>query len=134
MAETNSDRLLSPVFKKIILWFKKDSVFKLAVTLIFAIGIIFRFWDYYDRIVILADNSRDIQVAKYALDYFRIPQIGQFSSAGPFFYGPWYYWILMFFSVIPPGLLSPWYMMTFFSIVFILLIYRLGREIESKWV
>jgi len=132
MAETNSDRLLSPVFKKIILWFKKDSVFKLAVTLIFAIGIIFRFWDYYDRIVILADNSRDIQVAKYALDYFRIPQIGQFSSAGPFFYGPWYYWILMVFSKAPLGLLSPWYMMSLLSLVFVLLIFWLGKEIGGR--
>src|SRR3990167_2783182 len=113
---------------------KNFHVHRVLVLSILLLAIFFRFYDYLDRIVILADNSRDVQVAKYALDHYKIPQIGQFSSAGPFFYGPWYYWILMLFSVIPLGLLSPWYMMTFFSIVFILLIYRLGREIESKWV
>ena len=113
---------------------KNFHVHRVLVLSILLLAIFFRFYDYLDRVVILADNSRDVQVAKYALDHYKIPQIGQFSSAGPFFYGPWYYWILMLFSVIPLGLLSPWYMMTFFSIVFILLIYRLGREVESKWV
>ena len=124
--------LLDRFFKKNLQWFKKVSIFKLLLIMIFIIAIFFRFWNYNNRIFILADNSRDLQVAKYALDHYKIPQIGQFSSAGPFFYGPWYYWILMLFSLIPLGLLSPWYMMTILSIFFILLIYKLGIELGNK--
>ncbi|KKP93995.1 MAG: hypothetical protein UR98_C0001G0080 [Parcubacteria group bacterium GW2011_GWA1_36_12] len=67
---------------KVINWFRKDIFAKLFALLVLGVAIFFRFYDYYDRISILADNSRDVQVAKYAIDNFRIPQIGQFSSAG----------------------------------------------------
>lgn len=112
----------------------KDSIFSISIFLVVAIAIFFRLYNYTDRIFIQADNARDIQIARYAADHFKLPQIGQFSSAGPFFYGPWWYWILETVSFLPFGFLTHWYFITFLYLIFILLIYYVGKEIGEKWL
>lgn len=114
--------------------FHKDRSFTIAVFLIIALSIFFRTYNYADRVFIQADNSRDVQVARYAADNFKLPQIGQFSSAGPFFYGPLWYWILEIVSFLPFGFLTHWYFVTFLYFVFILLIYWLGKETGGNWL
>lgn len=113
---------------------KRDKLFSLMIVLIVALAVFFRTYNYTDRIFIQADNSRDIQVARYAADNLKIPQIGQFSSAGPFFYGPWYYWFLEIINFLPLGLLTHWYFMTFIYLVFIWVIYWLGNKIGGRFV
>lgn len=81
-----------------------------------------------------ADNARDVQVAIFAARNLKLPQVGQFSSAGPFFYGPWWYWFLELISFLPLGPLTHWYFMTLLSLLFIFGIYYLGYLIEGKWL
>ncbi len=132
---------LKKFFRKITLYknrplsiIKNDPIFSLAIVIIIVLAIFFRTYNYTDRVFIQADNSRDIQVARYAADHLKIPQIGQFSSAGPFFYGPWYYWFLELVSFLPLGFLTHWYIMSVLYLVFIGLIFWLGKEIGGKWV
>ncbi|OGD93659.1 hypothetical protein A2697_01585 [Candidatus Curtissbacteria bacterium RIFCSPHIGHO2_01_FULL_41_44] len=63
----------------------KDPIYSLLILLVIIIAIFFRIYNYTDRVFIQADNSRDVQVARFAADNLKIPPIGQFSSAGPFF-------------------------------------------------
>ncbi len=124
-------RIIPQKLAKII---KKDPLFSSLVLLIIAIAIFFRTYNYLDRIYLIADNSRDVQIATYAKDHLLVPPIGQFSSAGPFFYGPWYYWFLEAVSLIPFGLLTHWLAITTIYFLFIYLIYWVGSKIENKWL
>lgn len=122
-------------YKRILLRsYKKEPVYFFLILLIIILSLFFRTYNYSDRVFIQADNSRDVQVARYAADNFKLPQIGQFSSAGPFFYGPWYYWFLEFISFIPLGFLTHWYIISALYLVFIWLIFWLGKEVDGKWV
>lgn len=99
--------------------------------LISALAIFFRTYNYHDRIRVTADNGRDAQVAAYAAKNRVLPAAGQFSSAGPFFYGPIWYWVLTVVAVIPLGPLGLWYFATALSLLFIILIYYLGKQLAG---
>ena len=113
---------------------KKDPLFSILLLVIAVFAFFFRVVNYNERIYVQADNTRDVQVARYAFDNLKIPQIGQFSSAGPFFYGPWYYWFLGTISFLPLGALTHWYAMTLIYLFFIYLIYLIGKDIGGKYV
>ena len=100
--------------------------------LIIALALFLRLYNYSDRVFLYADSARDVQVAQFAADHLKFPFIGQFSSAGPFFYGPWWYWFLELISFLPLGYLTQWYFMTLLSLVFIAVIYYLGRSIGGR--
>lgn len=114
--------------------FKKDPLFSFLILAIILFAVFFRTYNYRGRVEIQADNSRDAQVAIYAANHFKIPQIGQFSSAGPFFYGPWYYWFLEIVSFLPLGFLTPWYVMSAIYLLFIYLIFWVADRIGGKWL
>lgn len=120
--------------KKLLSRIRKNPTRFFLILLIIILSVFFRTYKYTDRVFIQADNSRDVQVAKYAADNLKIPQIGQFSSAGPFFYGPWYYWFLEIVSFLPLGFLTLWYVMSSIYLIFIILIYWLGKEVGGIWV
>lgn len=112
---------------------RSDPLFFTLFFSVLALGFFFRTYNWFGRIYIHADNALYAQIAKYALDTLRIPQIGVFPQA-PFFTGPEWLWVLMIFYLFPLGILVPWYLMTFFSILFIYLIFWVGREIGGKWL
>lgn len=101
------------------------------ITLISAI--VFRIYAYFDRIYFFADSTLFVQAAFFAFKNIKIPQIGPFAQA-PFFTGPWWLWILEILFIVPLGILTPWYIMTFFSLISIVLIYFVGKEIGGKWL
>lgn len=111
----------------------RDPLFTFLIITVFVIGFFFRTYNWYERIYIHADNSLYAQIAKYALDTWSIPQIGVFPQA-PFFTGPEWLWVLQIFYFLPLGVLSPWYVMTFLSFVFIYLVFWVGREVGGKWL
>ena len=112
---------------------KADPLFYLLLTAVIVIAVFFRTYDYFNRIYIHSDHSLYAQLAKYAVDNVKIPQIGVFPQA-PFFTGPEWIWILGLFYLVPLGVLAPWYMMTLASFIFIFLIWWIGREIGGKWM
>lgn len=108
-----------------------DKFFSLTFLFILTIGLFFRTYNYLDRISVVNDNSRDAIIGLFSKNNFLFPQIGAFSQA-PFFFGPWWYWIMSAFYYIPFGALTPWYIVTFLSIVFIALIAWVSNEIGGK--
>src|SRR3990167_10726570 len=103
--------------------------FMVLTFLIVVLAVFFRIFKYTERIKIIADHSRDVQVATYAGDNLKFPLTGNFASAGPFFYGPWWYYFLELASFIPLGSLGLWYTATGLSLLFVVLIFKLGQEI-----
>ncbi|MDO8486781.1 MAG: glycosyltransferase family 39 protein [Candidatus Curtissbacteria bacterium] len=121
------------MFKKLSRQFVKDPVFYLTFAFIFVLAIFFRFYNYFNRVYIYSDHALFVQAAKYAFDNHLIPQIGPFAQA-PFFTGPWWLWILEIFYIFPFGLLTPWYLMSLVSLLFVYLIYQLGNKIGGRRV
>lgn len=133
MASSNrSNRSLSLAYPLIKQW-KNDRSFFLAICAVIIIAVFFRFYNYFDRLVILADNSRDAQISLYAASSHLMPQIGPFSQA-PFFFGPWWYWFLgLGYLIFPFTLLTPWLLTSVMSVAFVVLMFWLGKEIGGKW-
>lgn len=121
------------MFKKLRRRLGNDPVFYLFAAFILVLAIFLRVFNYFDRIYIYSDHSLFIQAAKYAFDNRLIPQIGPFAQA-PFFTGPWWLWILEIFYIFPFGSLTPWYLMSLVSLVFVYLIYLFGKEIGGRRV
>ena len=112
---------------------KKSPLFFLLILLVIVSAVFFRTYNYFGRVNVHADNAWELQVVRYAFDNLKIPQVGPFSSAGPFFYGPWYFWIFMIFTIFPLGFLTHWYLMTVLSLVFVYLMFWIGREVGDRW-
>ena len=113
--------------------FKKDPKFSFGIFLVILFTIFFRFYNWADRIYVHSDHSLFAQAARYAADHLLIPQIGPFSQSS-FFTGPWWLWVLEFVYLLPFGVLGPWIFMSLLSILFVSLIFWVGREIGGKWL
>src|SRR4030042_3088248 len=109
------EKKIKKIKKSLLKSAKKDPLFTLFVILIVFLAIFFRYYNYFDRIYVHADNALFAQAAKYAQDNLKFPQIGPFAQA-PFFTGPWWLWILAIFFFIPLGFLTPWYMISISSL------------------
>lgn len=95
---------------------------------ILAVAIFLRFYSFTQRWSIDFDPARDATVAREALKLKKIPLIGAFSSAGPFVWGPIYYWLIMLSYLIAPNtLLAPWILFTLLDIVFVLIMIKIGE-------
>lgn len=105
----------------------------LFITFSFLLAVFFRTYNYLGRVAVVNDHSRDALIGLYAAKHFLLPQIGAFSQA-PFFFGPWWYWIMFIFYLFPFGVLTPWFFMTLLSLIFIVIIFFVGREIGGVWM
>lgn len=114
----------------------KDHLLKISTNFyllffIIVVAVFFRSYNYLERLNIQSDHSLFAQASFYAADNFIFPLIGPFAQA-PFFTGPWWLWFLELIYLFPFGVNSAWVVMSLLSIVFVILIYWLGKEIGGK--
>ncbi|GEM_PF-811020 len=97
---------------------------------ILMLAFVLRFYDYQNRWGLAYDQAHDALIARYALENWKIPLLGPFSSAGPFQTGGQWYWILMAATITrPEWILSPWILFTLSSVVFVYLTIVIGKEL-----
>lgn len=89
-----------------MLSFLMKNKFLVAVFLIILLAAALRFYNYNNRWGLGNDTSRDIAIAREALTRGELPLIGSFSSAGPFVFGPLFYWTIMASYILLPFLFS----------------------------
>jgi hypothetical protein len=110
---------------------KKISNYNLCLSLILFLAILLRFYRFNDRWVIFADSARDVLVAREALKLglAHWPLVGSFSSAGPFVFGPLFYWFLSF-SYLPAinFLPLPWIVIGLISVIFVWVMGETGKK------
>lgn len=87
----------------------------------------FRLYNFPHRWGLGGDDMRDIAIAKEALLRKELPLIGSFSSAGPFVFGPLFYWFIMISYLIFPVLTGPWIMLTLVGILTTYIIVECGK-------
>ncbi len=91
-----------------------------------------RFVDYGDRWILNQDQARDVSIAIYGLKNDLIPEIGSPSSAGPFNFGPWYFWLLMVLEKVGPTVNGPWVGFTLLSVVTVILYAKMGKIMAGE--
>ncbi|HUV47159.1 MAG TPA: hypothetical protein VMW29_03425, partial [Candidatus Bathyarchaeia archaeon] len=107
--------------------------FCFLVLLILFLALVLRFYNFPRRFFIYSDQARDALVARGALQHRVLPQVGSFSSAGPFVFGPIYYWILMLAYFIAPNfMLSPWVLFVFLDLALVLVMVKIGQALWQE--
>src|SRR3989304_10616904 len=115
------------LFKKI----KKHYRFIVLVFLL-AIGFFFAFYKYPARYVLEDETVRDAIVGIEGAAQLQFPLVGAFSSTGPYTFGPLFFYQLIIFSFISPTLYAPWIYMGLVYLLSILVLYKIGEELEGK--
>ncbi len=112
--------------------FKKKWTKNSWLFLILLIATILRFIFYSDRLILNQDQGRDATIALYANRNFVFPQIGSPSSAGAFNFGPWYFWLIMFWERVIPFSLGPWIGFTLMSVLSVFFYSKTGEILAGK--
>lgn len=115
--------------KNIKQFFQKNK-YSILVTLI----MLFTFWTHFYHFNIRwgigNDDSRDVMIAHEALRRGELPFIGSFSSAGPFVFGPFFYWFIMLTYLIDPFVFTiPWIIIALVGIATVLLLMYCGKKL-----
>ncbi|MBI2616895.1 glycosyltransferase family 39 protein [Candidatus Gottesmanbacteria bacterium] len=90
----------------------KTTYFYLLLSLILLLAAFLRMYHFPERFGLGSDDARDIMIAQESLIRQRLPQFGSFSSAGPFVFGPLFYWIIIASKFLFPHSLETPYVVT----------------------
>lgn len=113
--------------------FIKKNWFFTAVYITLLLAFIFRIYNLQERVNIGSDHVRDVIIAQEALKRGELPLIGSFASAGPFVFGPLYYWFVMVaLTILPFSFKSPWLLMTFIGFLTVVIMMRTGFLIGGR--
>lgn len=95
--------------------------------IVISIALFLRFFDYPNRYILNQDQGRDASIALYCIRNNILPLIGSPSSAGPFNFGPYYFWIIMLFQKIFPFFLGPWFGFTLLATIAVYFYFKIGK-------
>lgn len=109
--------------------FKRVTLHHIVLLLILLIALFFRFYDTPLRYSLGGDETRDAIVAYEGSRQMQLPLIGPFSSLGPFTFGPWYYYHIIFFQFITGLSYAPWIYLGLASLLSVFVLYRIGQEL-----
>ncbi len=102
------------------------------LVILFLIGIVlisslfWRFVNYGERWTLSQDQARDGIIGLYSISHGVLPLVGPPSSAGLFSFGPFYYWLIILFTLIIPAVNGPWVGFTLLSVSTALIFFYLG--------
>jgi 4-amino-4-deoxy-L-arabinose transferase-like glycosyltransferase len=118
--------------EKFVKYLKKNK-YALSILLILILAAILRFYNFNNHWGISNDDTRDISIAKEALLRKELPLIGSFSSAGPFVFGPHFYWTIMFSLLIFPfTILAPWLFIGIIGMINVIILVYCGHLLGGK--
>lgn len=101
--------------------------------LIIFLAAVLRLRGFDERYLLGSDTARDLLVARGAVALGELPRVGSFSSAGPFVFGPnWYYFLMLPIVLFPNIFLAPWWLMFLTSIFFVVIMGIIGRVVGGR--
>jgi len=113
-------------------WFRNPM--HILLIIIVVAGIFFRFYGTPERFGFDKDPTRDFFVTTYGVEHTEFPLVGPASGIASFTFGPWYYYQLIFFSILVPIQFAPFYFIPFFSISLIFIMYFIGKELCDEYL
>lgn len=100
---------------------------------IILIAITLRFWNFQHRLILFSDSGRDALLGLGAVRYHQLPLTGSFSSAGPFVFGPaFYYFIMFFYALSQQFIFGPWYGVAFLSTLLVIVLAVSAAKIGGR--
>lgn len=113
--------------------FLKRYYFILSLLAILFASAFARIYNFNQRIGIGSDGMRDAIIGKIALARHELPLIGSFSSAGPFVFGPiFYYFTAVSYLIFPSSFFAPWMLTVAIGILTVALYIYLGYRLAGK--
>jgi 4-amino-4-deoxy-L-arabinose transferase-like glycosyltransferase len=104
--------------------------YKFFFILILLVATALRFYNFSTHWGLGNDDARDALIGKEALLRNELPVMGSFSSAGPFAFGPLFYWtIILSYLLFPFTYLAPWIFTGIFGILTIIILIYCGKYI-----
>lgn len=113
-------------------FFKKIQWQTVALVLLLLIASFLRFYNAPYRYSLGEETVRDAVIGLEGAREFQFPLTGSFSSLGPFTFGPWYAYQLIFFAIFVPHVYSPWIYLSLLSIAYIFVMYRIGKLLVNN--
>lgn len=104
----------------------------ICLLLLFCIGAFFAFSNHELRYVLEDETIREAVIGIEGARQLQAPLVGGFSSAGPFTWGPWFYYQVILISLILPTIYAPWIFMGIAYLLSILVLYKIGEILEGK--
>lgn len=111
---------------------KKEKHYLFILFIILLIGLFFRFYNIPLRYGFDYDATRDALIAIQGAKNLQFPPTGADSSVGPFHFGPWYYYFIIFFRILIPWDYAPWLYISILSFLTIPIMYKIGIELGNK--
>ena len=99
---------------------------------ILLLGAFLRFYNYPYRYSLGEETIRDAVIGIEGARQLQFPLTGSFSSLGPFTFGPWYAYQLIIFYLLIPFVYSPWIYLSIISVVYIFIMYKIGKILSGK--
>lgn len=115
-----------------IKFFKKQKIQLYILLGILLVGIFLRFYNYPYRYSLGEETVRDAVIGIEGARELQFPLTGSFSSLGPFTFGPWYAYQLIIFYLIFPFVYSPWIYLSIISVLYIFIMYKIGKIIGGE--
>jgi glycosyltransferase involved in cell wall biosynthesis len=107
--------------------------YKFAAILILLLAAALRFYNFPSRWGLGGDDARDVMVALEAIKRHELPLVGSFSSAGPFVFGPLFYWFIMAsYLVMPFFVNAPWLTLGALGVINVLIMLYLGKVLLDR--
>lgn len=107
--------------------------YEFMIVLLIFLAFSLRLYNFSERWGLGSDDIRDISIAKEALKRHELPVIGSFSSAGPFVFGPLFYWFIMLsYILIPFTLKAPWILLTVVGVTTVGIFMYVGKLIGGR--
>lgn len=100
--------------------------------LLILIALFFRFYNFPLRYGLGGETVRDAVIGIEGARQLQLPLVGAFSSAGPFTFGPWYYYQLIIFSLIFPSVYASWIYLSLASALCVVVLYKIGELVENR--
>lgn len=109
---------------------KKISIYLLLGIII--IAVFFRFYNFPLRYGLGEETVRDAVVGIEGARELQFPLVGAFSSAGPFTFGPWFYYQLIIFNLLTQSVYASWIYLGLASTLCVVVLYKIGELVEGK--
>lgn len=100
--------------------------------IILFVGIFFRFYNYPYRYNLSDEAVREAVIGIEGARQLQAPLTGGFSSAGPFTWGPWFYYQMILSYLVFPYQYSPFIYLTLTSVFCVWLLYKIGELLYDK--
>lgn len=113
-------------------FFQQKYLYRYIFAFLLLVAIFLRFYNFPFRYGLGDESVREAIIGLEGAREFQAPLVGGFSSAGPFTWGPWFYYQMIFASMLFPYDYTPWIYLSVASIFCVFMLYKIGEELEGR--